>query len=127
MTSVGAQNPDGATVAMFSNSGTWVSTHAPGTAIVSTVPTTLSGSWGRSMSVDGFAPATRATVDPDDYRSGFAIWSGTSFAAPYVVGEAAARLLDGPLERSETAAPWNAIEATKAVAAELTTHLKDGT
>ncbi len=127
MTSVGAQNPDGATVAMFSNSGTWVTTHAPGTAIVSTVPTTLSGSWGRSMSVDGVAPATRATVDPDDYRSGFAIWSGTSFAAPYVVGEAAARLLEGTVERSEAAVPWNAIDATKAVAAELTTNLKDGT
>jgi hypothetical protein len=26
--------------------------------------------------------ATRAALDPDDYRGGFALWTGTSFAAP---------------------------------------------
>jgi hypothetical protein len=31
----------------------------------------------------------RATVDPDDFRSGFGLWSGTSFAAPILVGEIA--------------------------------------
>jgi hypothetical protein len=28
----------------------------------------------------------RETIDPDDMRGGYAIWSGTSFAAPYVSG-----------------------------------------
>jgi len=92
MTSVGALNPDGHTIALFSNSGPWITTHAPGAGIVSTVPTTLSGGYGRSIAVDGIDPLPRATVDPDDYRSGFAIWSGTSFAAPWVAGEIAARI-----------------------------------
>jgi subtilisin family serine protease len=35
----------------------------------------------------------RETVDPDDFSSGFAIWSGTSFAAPIFAGEVAAELL----------------------------------
>ncbi len=33
-------------------------------------------------------------MDPDNFSSGFAIWSGTSFAAPVLAGELAARLLD---------------------------------
>ena len=41
---VGATNPDDRTVALFSNNGTWVTAHAPGAGVVSTVPTTLSGS-----------------------------------------------------------------------------------
>ena len=34
----------------------------------------------------------RATTDPDDFSSGFAVWSGTSFAAPVLAGELAAQL-----------------------------------
>jgi hypothetical protein len=39
LASVGALNPDGSTVAYFSNAGTWVSTHRPGSSLVSTFPT----------------------------------------------------------------------------------------
>ncbi|MGE9808745.1 S8/S53 family peptidase [Janibacter sp. G1551] len=95
MTSVGALNPDQSTVALFSNNGTWINAHAPGAGVVSTVPTTLSGSRGRSIHVDRHDPLPRATVDPDDFSSGFALWSGTSFAAPWIAGDIAAALTGG--------------------------------
>jgi subtilisin family serine protease len=92
MTAVGALNPDGATVALFSNAGSWVTAHAVGAAVVSTVPTTLSGSSGRIIEARHAGRLPRTTVDPDDYRSGFAVWSGTSFAAPLIAGDIAAAI-----------------------------------
>lgn len=94
--SVGALNPDGRTVALFSNGGSWVTDHAVGAAVVSTVPTTLTGSAGPSvLSEDPSQPVypQRTTIDPDTHLSGFALWSGTSFAAPHVAGDLAAALL----------------------------------
>jgi hypothetical protein len=41
--------------------------------------------------VDG---EVRATIDPDDFSSGFGTWSGTSFAAPILAGEIAQALID---------------------------------
>ena len=35
----------------------------------------------------------RAALDPDDFTAGFAVWSGTSFAAPVLAGQLAERLL----------------------------------
>jgi hypothetical protein len=32
-------------------------------------------------------------MDPDDYRSGFAVWSGTSFATPVLAAELASALI----------------------------------
>jgi hypothetical protein len=31
----------------------------------------------------------RETIDPDDFRGGFGVWSGTSFAAPLMAGRLA--------------------------------------
>jgi subtilisin family serine protease len=41
----------------------------------------------------------RETLDPDDFTSGFAIWSGTSFAAPLFAGEVAQFLFENGTER----------------------------
>jgi len=90
---VGATNPDDRSIALFSNVGDWVTAHAPGAGVVSTVPTTLSGSLNPGLTVTGFGPGPRAGVDFDDFSSGFAVWSGTSFASPWIVGEIAARIV----------------------------------
>ena len=37
----------------------------------------------------------RESIDPDDYSAQFALWSGTSFAAPLFAGRVAAALLGG--------------------------------
>ena len=91
LSSVGALNPDG-TVAVFSNSGPWVTSWAPGAALVSTFPVVFDG--GRqpsSATTDPAAGRPRGTIDPDSFGtapglrsavSGFGTWSGTSFAAP---------------------------------------------
>jgi subtilisin family serine protease len=91
--SVGALNPDG-TVAMFSNEGPWIRVHRPGAALVSTLPTTFDAS--REPSRESvYRGEVRATIDPDDFSSGFGIWSGTSFAAPILAGEIAEWLNTG--------------------------------
>lgn len=69
---VGAVGPHGP--APFSNYGPWVRACAPGVDLVST----FFAGW------NGDAPRASGN-DPDDF-SGWATWSGTSFAAPVVVG-----------------------------------------
>lgn len=110
LTSVGATNPSGST-AIFSNDGPWVSCKRPGANVVSTIPTTFNGS-GQSpiRTADG-----REAIDPDDYSSGFGIWSGTSFSAPVLAAEVAAHLVgQGGLEdtsaSSMVARGWAAVE-----------------
>ena len=63
--------------AAFSNFGSWVDACAPGVEVVSTY---VRGEW----QLDG---------DPDRWAlDGYARWSGTSFAAPFVAGAIAARM-----------------------------------
>ena len=87
--SVGALNPNG-TKAMFSNDGLWVTAWARGAAVVSTYPTDIDASRTPELRIPvnrkpaGILPPGREALDPDDFRGGWAIWSGTSFSAPYM-------------------------------------------
>ena len=87
--SVGALNPNGSQ-ALFSDGGHWIRAWAPGAALLSTFPADINGSRDPEVSL----PA-RAALDPDDFRSGFALWSGTSFAAPHLAAQLARSLLRG--------------------------------
>lgn len=94
--SVGALNPDlGASKALFSNEGPWVRCWATGAGVVSTYPTDVRGTAAADHEVPDFG---RNSFDPDDYSAGFAVWDGTSFAAPLAAAEIAkALLLSGDL------------------------------
>jgi subtilisin family serine protease len=107
VSAVGALNPDG-TVAMFSNDGSWVRYLRPGAGLVSTVPTDLDGSLAATLSLVTERGERRATIDPDGFRSGFAIWSGTSFSAPLFAGQLAARLIPA-LRRNDSRSPEVAV------------------
>lgn len=91
LVAVGALNPDGQTVAMFSNAGPWVTTHRPGVNVVSTMPTTFDASARAHYSTE-VDKLVRATPHPDNMRGGFGVWSGTSFAAPWLAGQLAAQV-----------------------------------
>ena len=67
--SVAALGPDGP--APFSNWGSWVRACAPGVDVAST------------FYIGNCAEKEKYGVDPDTY-TGWALWSGTSFAAPVV-------------------------------------------
>lgn len=104
LVSVGALNPNGTCDALFSNVGPWVRAHAPGAAVLSTMPTHFQGGLQAEAATEAFG-RPRASIDPDDFTAGFGLWSGTSFAAPLLAGRIAAELLDGrrlpsdPVER----------------------------
>ena len=99
---VGALNPNGSK-ALFSDGGRWVQAWAAGAAVVSTYPDDVNGSLtpqvrvpahpGR-LSPEAGRPDDREALDLDDFRGGFATWSGTSFAAPLIAAHIAARLLE---------------------------------
>jgi subtilisin family serine protease len=69
---------DGEERAWFSDFGPWVDACAPGVGITSCF-----------VRFDGPLPRVRG-IDPDDF-TGYATWSGTSFAAPVVAGAIAER------------------------------------
>jgi len=103
--SVGALNPNG-TKAMFSNDGPWVTAWARGAAVVSTYPTDIDASRAPELRTPanrkppGMLPPGREALDPDDYRGGWSVWSGTSFSAPYLAALMARSLLTGAVAQS---------------------------
>jgi hypothetical protein len=86
--SVGALNPNG-TKALFSDDGRWVTAWAKGAAVVSTYPYDIVGSVSPQIRME-----RREALSPDDYRGGFAVWSGTSFSAPLLAARIARQLLE---------------------------------
>jgi hypothetical protein len=95
--SVGAWNPNGATVALFSNDLPVVTYLRHGVSVVSTLPPT-DGMGQPSSSMPDKDGRLRTTVDFDDYRGGFGVWSGTSFATPILAAELAEALtVDGDI------------------------------
>ena len=61
--------------------------YAEGAAVLSTVPTFQGGLQPIARAFAFGRP--RETIDPDDFRGGFGVWSGTSFAAPLMAGRLA--------------------------------------
>jgi subtilisin family serine protease len=90
--SVGALNPNG-TDALFSNAGPWVRAYAPGAALMSTLPPSFQGGLQPEARTEAYM-RVRESIDPDDFTGSFALWSGTSFAAPLFAGRLAARMAD---------------------------------
>jgi len=127
--SVGALNPDGSTVALFSNSGGWVRCWEIGAGLVSTMPAWPAGdgmNFGMNPSAtrpDPGRPATvRQSIDPDRFTTvgtghalvgGFAQWSGTSFASPLMAARVARWLAD-PQHAVSTINAATGTEAVKA-------------
>ena len=80
-------------MSIYSNTGSWVTAYRCGTAVVSTMPTTFDGSLRPVIAQPAGPDPARGSCDPDDYSSGFGLWSGTSFAAPAYAGDVAAALV----------------------------------
>ncbi|WP_199038881.1 S8 family peptidase [Glycomyces salinus] len=98
-------------VAMFSNDGTWVSCFATGAALVSTFPCDGKGSRMPDRQSMSSIDRHRESHDPDDFSAGYAIWSGTSFAAPVAAAYLANEMADSgvppaAVENSVQAATW---------------------
>jgi len=101
LVSVGATNPSDDTVAAFSNTGSWVTHYRCGVAVVSTMPTSLDGSLRSALHVPArLGMPARSTSNPDDYSTGFGVWSGSSFSAPALAGQVAQALRDHQKESS---------------------------
>lgn len=110
--SVGALNPND-TTAMFSNEAPWVNCYASGVALISTFPIAFRGSWQPPAKT-----GRRESFDVDNFTSGYASWSGTSFATPVVAGLLAADLGsdagsydDKPVQRANRARKsWESLQ-----------------
>jgi hypothetical protein len=79
-----------------------------GVAVVSTMPTTFNASLQPAARLYIPGEGVRSTMDMDDYRGGFATWSGTSFAAPVLAGEIAQHLIgQGNLDEPDASVAVN--------------------
>jgi hypothetical protein len=90
--------------------------------VVSTVPVWEGAADGGLSLLDaaGLGPDVRTASDPDDLRSGFALWAGTSFATPVIAGMLANTLTTAKAcEIGTSAAVGRARDALKAVNTQL--------
>lgn len=94
--SVGATNPDWySTTAHYSNYGDWVTYQAIGSGVISTFAQ-YNGTQTAPLVPDYYPHPHGSTMDPDDFHSGFARWSGTSFSAARIAGLLAQELSSAP-------------------------------
>jgi hypothetical protein len=121
--SVGALNPD-STTALFSNDGDWVSTRRAGASLVSTYPVTVQAGANPAVSVRTTGGRVRASIDPDSFVSGFATWSGTSFAAPVLAGQLAAHLAAQYDESDAVLDPSAALTRARTAIRDVVTELR---
>jgi len=105
--SVGAWNPNGSR-ALFSDDGRWVTGWALGAALVSTYPN-FQGATQAELGQEG---GRRQTLDTDDFSGGFAVWSGTSFAAPLLAAEVAELMFGYSEQQAELGLDTIRAEAT---------------
>jgi hypothetical protein len=106
---VAASDPGGS-LAGYSNDGPWVTCVRPGSDVLSTMVLVDGPEKGALISEE----PERWTRDPDNYTNGFAVWSGTSFAAPVLAAELAQVLLQRrrkELDRDRVADAWAAVQA----------------
>jgi subtilisin family serine protease len=106
---VGSLNPDGESIALFNNHGPWVREWRPSVSLVSTVPASMRGALQPRVRLGELLPGEahhRATIDDDDFTGGFAVWSGTSFAAPVLGAEVAGAMLQLASERTWDRSRW---------------------
>ena len=115
LVTVGALNPSRTSVALFSNIGAWVKAYVRGVSVLSTIPVNFEGGIQADLSSAEY-DRRRQTFDVDDFGSGFAVWSGTSFAAPVVAGRIA-RNLAGPRPDGAAVAAGPTLRVAAAVGA----------
>jgi hypothetical protein len=68
----------------------------------------------------------REALDLDDFRLGFATWSGTSFSAPLLAGILAAQLLENAVDESGLALDEPGEEAARIRTVAALTAMRDG-
>lgn len=94
---VGAYGPCGP--AWFSNFGPWVDASGPGVDVLAEFPdlgAVVTGSPANVATIDDPEPGDKSVLDTTDYSTGWAMWSGTSFSAPFVTARLAAQLQESP-------------------------------
>jgi serine protease len=94
--SVGAMNPDGKHCAYYSNYGEWVTYQAIGSGVISTFMAYNGDQTPLAVLEKIYPHALGHNMDPDDFRFGFARWSGTSFSAARIAGLLAQELSSAP-------------------------------
>ena len=82
--------------------------------MVSTYPIQLNGSAQASAEVPSTDPMLpdRCGLDPDDFTSGFAVWHGTSFAAPVFAAELCNALIAPSGSSTDASNPLNIVDVT---------------
>jgi hypothetical protein len=114
---VGALNPNGSK-AIFSDGGDWITAWASGAAVVSTLPVDINASRSPELRLRSHPdnpmppglslPASRESLDPDDYSGAFAVWSGTSFSAPLLAAQITRALMEGARQNGLKLTPCGA-------------------